>query len=63
MSEDDFRINTRIAISKHTRSSLKQRLRGGETFDRLLRRMLVSNIEKPIGQLTDEEQNWVFHTS
>ena len=63
MTEDEYRINTRIAVSKHTLISLKSRLRGGETYDRLLRRMLVSGVERPVSQMTEEEQGFVYHTS
>ena len=57
----DYRIDTRIAVSKPTLKALKSRLRGGETYDMLLRRMLISGIERPIGQLSEEERSWVLH--
>jgi hypothetical protein len=63
MVEQSYRADTRIAVSKQTLLSLKTRLRGGETYDTLLRRMLVSGVERPVSQMTDEEQDFVFHTS
>ena len=63
MVEQNYRADTRIAVSKQTLLSLKTRLRGGETYDTLLRRMLVSGVERPVSQMTDEEQDFVFHTS
>ena len=62
-TDKGYRIDTRIAVSKQTLMALKSRLRGGETYDNLLRRMLVSGIERPVSQMTKDEQNWVFHTS
>jgi len=62
-ADKEYRIDTRIAVSKQTLLALKTRLRGGETYDTLLRRMLVSGIERPVSQMTDEEQHFVFHTS
>ena len=63
IADKTYRIDTRIAVSKPTLYALKSRLRGGETYDTLLRRMLVSGIERPVSQMTDDEQNWVFHTN
>ena len=62
-ADKTYRIDTRIAVSKQTLMALKSRLRGGETYDNLLRRMLVSGIERPVNQMTAAEQNWVFHTN
>jgi hypothetical protein len=62
-ADKGYHADTRIAVSKHTLQSLKARLRGGETYDTLIRRMLVSGIERPINQMTDEEQGFVHHTS
>jgi len=62
-ADHEYRIDTRIAVSKQTLRALKSRLRGGETYDRLLRRMLISGYERPVDDMTDAEQNWVFHTS
>jgi hypothetical protein len=61
MADKAYRTDTRIAVSKPTLYALKSRLRGGETYDTLLRRMLVSGIERPISQMTDEEHNWVLY--
>ena len=62
-ADKSYRADTRIAVSKQTLRSLKTRLRGGETYDTLLRRMLVSGVERPVSQMTDEEQSFVFHTN
>ena len=62
-ADKSYRADTRIAVSKQTLLSLKTRLRGGETYDTLLRRMLVSGVERPVSQMTDEEQSFVFHTN
>ena len=62
-ADKPYRTDTRIAVSKQTLNALKTRLRGGETYDTLLRRMLVSGIERPVSQMTDEEQDFVHHTS
>ena len=58
-----YRTDTRIAVSKQTLNALKTRLRGGETYDTLLRRMLVSGVERPVNQMTEDEQSFVFHTN
>ena len=57
----DYRTDSRIAVSTHTLETLKTRKRGGETYDMLIRRMLISGIERPIAQLSEEEQSWVLH--
>jgi len=57
----DYRIDTRIAVSKNTLLALKTRLRGGEPYDRLLRRMIISGVETPLSQLSEEERSWVLH--
>ena len=62
-ADKPYRTDTRIAVSKQTLYSLKTRLRGGETYDTLLRRMLVSGIERPVNQMTDEERDFVHHIS
>ena len=61
MTIQDYSLDTRIAVSKQTLRALKTRLRSGEPYDTLLRRMLISGIEKPIDQLSEEEQRWVLH--
>ena len=62
-ADKPYRTDTRIAVSKQTLYALKTRLRGGETYDTLLRRMLVSGIERPVNQMTDEERDFVHHIS
>ena len=59
----DYRTDSRIAVSTQTLDALKTRKRGGEPYDRLLRRMLISGLERPIDQLSDEERSWVLHTT
>ena len=59
----DYRTDSRIAVSTQTLDALKTRKRGGETYDALIRRMLISNIETPLGQLSDKEQSWVLHAT
>ena len=57
------RGETRIAVSKATLTALKSYLRGGEPYDVLIRRLLISGIPKPMDRLTDEERTWVLNTS
>ena len=57
------RAETRIAVSKATLQALKRSLRGGEPYDVLIRRMLISGIPKPMDRLTDDEKTWVLNTS
>ena len=57
------RAETRIAVSKATLKALKAYLRGGEPYDVLIRRLLISGIPKPLERLTDEERSWVLNTS
>jgi hypothetical protein len=63
MPEEKYKTDTRVAVSRQTLSALKERLRGGETYDTLLRRMLVSGLERPVSDLTEAEQEFVFHTN
>ena len=60
---EKYLIDTRVPVSKQTLNVLKPRKRGGETYDALIRRMLISNIETPLGQLSDKEQSWVLHAT
>jgi len=62
-ADKNYRIATRIAVSKQTLNALKSRKRGQESYDELLRRMLVSGVERPLSQMTDEEQDFVHYTS
>ena len=57
------RAETRIAVSKATLTALKSYLRGGEPYDVLIRRLLISGIPKPLERLTDDERTWVLNTS
>ena len=57
------RAETRIPVSKATLKALKTYLRGGEPYDVLIRRLLISGIPKPLERLTDEERSWVLNTS
>jgi len=57
------RAETRIAVSKATLHALKSYLRGGEPYDVLIRRLLISGIPKPMERLTDEERTWVLNNN
>ena len=56
------RAETRIPVSKATLTALKSYLRGGEPYDVLIRRLLISGVPKPMERLTDEERTWVLNT-
>ena len=58
-----IRGQTRIPVSKVTIKTLKSYLRGGEPYDVLIRRMLISGIPRPMESLTDDERTWVLNTS
>ena len=49
----------KIVVSIDTHDVLESRKRGGETFDKLIRRMNVSNMESPIDELSEEQRNFV----
>jgi len=55
------RGETRIAVSKATLKALKSYLRGGEPYDVLIRRLLISGVPRPIERLTDDERIWVLN--
>ena len=55
------RAQTRVAVSKATLLALKSVLRGGEAYDTLLRRMLVSGTPKTIDNMTGKEKDWVLN--
>ena len=59
----EYRTNSRIAVSTQTLDALKVRKRGGETYDTLIRRMLISGVETPLVQLSEKEQSWVLHAT
>ena len=59
----EYRTNSRIAVSTQTLDALKVRKRGGETYDTLIRRMLISGVETPLIQLSEKEQSWVLHAT
>jgi hypothetical protein len=56
-------IDSRIAVSTQTLEELRIRKRGGETYDTLIRRLLISGRERPITQLSTEEQFWVLQNN
>ena len=60
---EKYLIDTRVPVSKQTLNVLKTRKRGGETYDALIRRMLISGIETPLAQLSEKEQRWVLHAT
>ena len=55
------RKETRIPCSKATLTALKTYKRGGEAYDTLLRRMLISGTPKPLQYLSDDERKWVLN--
>jgi len=55
------RSETRIPVSRATLRALKGYLRGGEPYDVLIRRLLISGIPKPMERLTTEERTWVLN--
>ena len=57
------RAETRIPVSKATLRALKSYLRGGEPYDVLIRRLLISGIPRPMERLTEEERTWVLNNS
>ena len=57
------RAETRIPVSRATLRTLKTYLRGGEPYDVLIRRLLISGIPRPMERLTEEEKTWVLNTS
>jgi hypothetical protein len=57
------RKETRIACSMETLQALRTYKRGGEAYDTLIRRLLISGHPKPIDDLTDQEREWVLNVS
>jgi hypothetical protein len=55
------RAQTRIPVSKDTLLALKEQLRGGEPYDTLIRRMLITSTPKPMNVLTVVERQWVVN--
>ena len=55
------RAETRIPVSKATLTALKSFLRGGEAYDTLIRRMLISGIPKSVDRMSDAERAWVLN--
>ena len=55
------RAEARIPVSKATLVALKSFLRGGEAYDTLLRRYLISGMPKSVNMMTDEERIWVLN--
>ena len=55
------KIETRVPCSKPTLIALRSYKRGGEAYDTLLRRMLISGVPKPFSTLTPQEQAWVLN--
>lgn len=59
---NSIRKETRIACSKATLNALKNYKRGGEAYDTLIRRLLISGIPKALHNLTDAEREWVLNS-
>jgi hypothetical protein len=55
------RAEARIPVSKATLTALKSFLRGGEAYDTLIRRMLITGIPKSVDRMSDAEKNWVMN--
>ena len=57
------KVETRIPCSRATLSALREYKRGGEPYDTLIRRLLISGIPKPLNRLTEAEQAWVLNAT
>lgn len=55
------RKETRVPVSKATLEALRKRKRGGEAYDTLIRRMLISGPHKAIEDLQPIEREWVLN--
>ena len=55
------RAEARVPVSKATLVALKSVLRGGEPYDTLIRRMLISGNPKTFDSMTEREQTWVLN--
>ena len=55
------RAEARVPVSKATLVALKSVLRGGEAYDTLIRRMLISGIPKTVDDMTEQERTWVLN--
>ena len=56
-----IRAEARVPVSKATLVALKSVLRGGEAYDTLIRRMLISGSPKTVDDMTDRERIWVLN--
>ena len=56
---NNTRTENRISCSTETRTILKSLKRGDESYDELLRRMIVSGFPNPLETMTIEQQLWV----
>jgi hypothetical protein len=61
--KSDNRRATRIPTSIDTHNCLRSLKRGGETYDELIRRYIISGEAKLIENMTDAEQAWVKNES
>ena len=57
---ESTRIESRLGIRKDTRIALKRLKAGGEPYDQLLRRFLLSGAPRSLDDLTEIERDWVL---
>ena len=55
------RQEKRIAVSEETLRALTEEQLGGEPFDVLIRRMLVTAAPKKLDQMSERQQAWVLN--
>ena len=55
------RSETRIPVSKSTRLALEKQKRGGESYDTLVRRYLISTHPKPLDEMDETPRRWVLN--
>ena len=55
------RSETRIPVSKDTRDALEKQKRGGESYDTLVRRYLISTHPKPLDEMAEKPRRWVLN--
>jgi hypothetical protein len=61
MTKNDNRTSARVPVSKRTLFDLKSSKKGSETYDELLRRLMVRNIDRHIIEMTEDEKDYVFY--
>jgi len=61
MQHSRRRSETRIPVSKSTRLALEKQKRGGESYDTLVRRYLISTHPKPLEEMAEKPRRWVLN--